>query len=596
MKVGPLVLGVVAIAGAIGVFAVLGDREPGSHKELAARFRITDASAPVGEPISNSSRDYGIESLDLELKDLSAELEEAFESKNLDRIRPLLTEDFRGSTFDGIAALAGADEIVEIDGGESERWTDGSDEFLASLQAYFDHFDVIYDAFFKVKHYYDGEVFTRRAIVKIKLDLRAMRKDDGTHQEFVYWKCALARPADRWLIQRAFIISRHQIAAPKALFSDVTGASGLTMVEPADRAVTGLGNISSIDRRHGTNYDYGGVSVYDVDGDEDLDIFMPNAYGPAALFINRGDGTFEDEAQKRGIVCDGGARGAVFGDIDNDGDADLFVCRGPFHHPDVPARSNLFFENLGGGKFRDATAKAGLELTGASMTAVFLDYDRDSYLDLYVANYGDGKDESGDAHPFLATNGLRNRLYRNRGDGTFEDVSVAARVHNDTYWSYAVAVVDWNKDRYPDLYVANDFGPNNFLVNRGDGTFEDRASALGIEDIGNGMGASFADYNDDGVWDLYVVNMQSSTGRRVLSAAADVLTNKEDFQYLWKLTLGNSLFEGRRDGGFDSRGIELGVADCGWAWNGDFTDFDADGDLDLLVMNGYFSGAEKKDC
>jgi hypothetical protein len=561
---------------------------------LDASFPAGLSAADRGDPIANDARGYALESLDLALKDPMARLEEAFEARSVERVGSLLTDDFVGSGYDGLVEVVG--DSARLDSGASSSRPSGREDFLRELQWYFDRFDYIYESFFKVKHYSDGKVFTRLADVKIKQDLRGRRADGAIHQEFVYWKATLVKQNEQWKIARATIVERHQSAAPHTMFTEVTAASGLSISEPPDRAVTGLGNINPIDRRSGTNFDYGGVCLVDVDVDGDLDAFMTNAFGKFSLFLNDGEGRFRDEAESRGITGEGGARGAVFGDVDNDGDPDLFVCRGPFHHPAYPQATNLFYENTGGGHFREATERAGLELVGASMSAVFLDYDRDGFLDLYVANYGDGNNAEGESHPFLATNGIRNKLYRNRGDGTFEDVSMSSGIGRTTYWSYAVAVVDWNLDRYPDIYVANDFGPNEFWVNGGDGTFRDEATRRGIEDIGNGMGASFCDYDDDGDWDLYVVNMQSSTGRRVLSAAKDVLTNPDDFQYLWKLTLGNTFFENDGVGGFDEKAPELGIADCGWAWNADFADFDADGDQDLLVMNGYFSGPEKKDC
>jgi len=596
MKTGKLLfLGALAMAAVVAV--VVWSRE-GSAPELQARFADLDArfasspEAPPGEPVTNDSDEYALESIDLGLKDLMADLEEAFEGKDAEAVGALVTDDFRGSSFGDLVEVTSG--VAERDSGPSENWVDEREALVRELGDFFDRFQYVYEAFFKVKEYFDGQVFTERVGCKVKLDLRGKRADGSVHQEFVYWKCALAKAGETWKIDRAFLIERHQSASREPLFTEITSASGLYVTEPPDRAVTGIGNISPIDRQQGTNFDYGGVCVYDVDGDGDLDIFMPNAYGAFALYVNQGDGTFVDEAARRGIDGSGGARGAVFGDADNDGDPDLYVCRGPFHTDDIRAETNLFYENVGEGRFREVTERAGLELVGSSMSATFLDYDRDGYLDLFVANYGDGKSE-GESHPFHATNGIANKLYRNRGDGTFEDVSTAAGVGAETFWSYAVAVCDWNKDGHPDIYVANDFGPNNFYVSQGDGTFRDLAKQLAIEDVGNGMGAAFVDYDHDADWDLYVVNMQSGTGRRVLSAAKKVVTAERDFQYLWKLTLGNSFFE-LEDGKFLSKGKDLGIADSGWGWHADFFDYDADGDRDLLVMNGYFSGAEKKDC
>ncbi len=400
----------------------------------------------------------------------------------------------------------------------------------------------------------------------------------------------LAKTDGEWKVQRADVVERHQVASNRPLFKEVTAASGLFLKEPPNRAIHGVDNIYRNERDF-SNYDYGGIAVYDVDQDGDHDILMPSAYGPCSLFINKGDGTYVDEARERGLDDEGGMRGAVFGDVDNDGDPDLYVCRSIFHHPDVYHKSGLFYENVGGGRFEEKTAKSGLLKLTPAMTASFLDYDLDGDLDLFVASYGIGAIN----HQFRADNGTPCLLYRNRGDGTFEDVSDAAGIGRETFWSYALAVVDWNKDRYPDIYVANDYGPNQFYVNQGDGTFVDEAQKLGIVDVGNGMGASFVDRNRDGEWDLLVTNMQSGTGQRVLSVMED-LVSPEVFRNLWKLTLGNTFFQSDGEGGLEEVASAIGIANCQWAWDGDFADFDADADLDLLVVNGYYSGTQAKDC
>lgn len=580
-----------------------GDAMPGSTKadkhdynpELLERFRTEHTDK--GKPLRNGQGDYSIELLDLQLKDVAAAFEEAFEAKSASKFCLGFTEDFRGSCPADLVATSttGIAESNETDA-TLTNWIDGKKEFQSALQQYLDRFDIIYEAFFKMKEYDEDHVFENSVHCKLTLDLRGVRKDGATHQDFMKWKISLRKAQDTWNIDRLFVIERHQLASPKTMFREVTSAAGLLVAEPPDMAINGIGQIYTGDAKP-TNFDYGGVCLYDVDGDGDHDIFMPNAYGPFALYMNQGDGTFREESRERGIEASMGARGAVFGDVDNDGDPDLFVARSSFHDPNAEMQGNLFFENLGEGRFREATKKAGLAATSWGMSPVFLDYDVDGDLDLFVANYGTMKhDRATTAHPYNSDKGLVNFLYQNDGNGKFTEVANAAGLGKDTYWSYAVAVCDLNGDRYPDLYVANDFGPNQFYVNQKDGTFVDRADELGIRDIGNGMGAAFADQNGDGLWDLYVTNMQSKTGQRVLAASKD-MTKEEDFRYLWKLTLGNVLFEGKHDGTFsENRALDLGVANCGWAWNGDFADFDADGDEDLLVVNGYYSAEGTKDC
>jgi len=568
-----------------------GGASGGVEAEVLRRFETHDADP--GTVIEPGSFDYSLEMLDLDLKDVVRELEIAFERRDARAFAGGLSEDVRGSMFDGIHT--GSTGREEVRSGPSSRFADGRDAVAEELAAYFDHFDLIYDGFFKVKEYL-GKVHTRRVHAKVKQDIRGKREDGSVHQEHVVWKMAFRRESDTalWEVDRIFLYSREQRNAPRSLFREVTTAAGLYRTEPPHCAINGLAGIQLVEDR--TQFDYGGVSLYDVDQDGRLDILMPNAYGSFALFMNQGDGTFREEAEQRGIVGPGGCRGAVFGDLDNDGDPDLYVARAPFHHPSIPRNPGSLFENVGGGRFRDITSKAGVRVVGAFMTPVMLDYDLDGDLDLYVTNYGFGEVyETGGFNPYNSTNGLRNYLWRNDGGLQFTDVTAEAGLAKETYWSYAVSVVDWNRDRHPDIYVANDFGPNNFYVNRGDGTFEERSKELGVVDVGNGMGAAFVDYDNDARWDLYVTNMQSSTGQRVLRTASS-LVDDEQMHYLWKLTLGNSMFRGREDGFSPSVAADLGIANCQWAWNGDFADFDADGDADLVVVNGYYSGVEAKDC
>lgn len=570
------------------------DTSPYSHDDPALVERLKTPEENLGHVIGSGAFDYSLETLDLDLKDVAAKFENALEARDAAAFAAVLAEDVTGSMFEGL--LTGSDGVDAVTTGPSKRFLSGRAEFEKAAGEYLANFSLVYDGFCKVKKYL-GQSHSRRVHAKMKTDLRAIRTDGSIHHEHLVWRVAFRRADESsdWLVDRMYLIEREQRNAPKSLFREVTTSAGLYATESPFCAITGLGNIHLAE--NATQYDYGGVCVYDIDGDGDLDVFMPDAYGNFGLFMNRGDGTFANEIEGSGIVSVGGTRGAVFGDLDNDGDADLFICRAPHHHPSIPLNSNSLFENLGGGKFREITTPAGVRRKGASMTPVLLDYDRDGDLDIYVVNYGFGEAyRKGEHHPYNATHGEKNVLYRNDGKLKFTEVTDPAGLGKDTYWSYAVAVTDWNKDLWPDIYVANDFGPNNFYVNQGDGTFVDRAEELGILDVGNGMGATFVDYDRDTHWDLYVTNMQSSTGQRVLSTAKDLVSD-EDMKLLWKLTLGNVLFRGTESGKFTASVAEdLGVNNCEWAWNADFADFDADADLDLIVVNGYYSGVESKDC
>ncbi len=224
------------------------------------------------------------------------------------------------------------------------------------------------------------------------------------------------------------------------------------------------------------------VTAADYDGDGWIDLYLTNSGRGDAnrLFRNRGDGTFEERAAQSGVACgnaEGACMHAVFGDIDNDGDPDLYVAKW--------AAENQLFENQGDGTFRDVTARAGVGHWGYANSATFVDFDRDGRLDLLVGNYfaeqvidpRTGALARSDLwnpvssrvmHSTFthADNGGRTLLYRNRGDGTFEDVAEASGLEFRG-WTLAVGAADLDNDGWPDLYLANDFGPDELYFSTG---------------------------------------------------------------------------------------------------------------------------------
>ncbi len=301
-----------------------------------------------------------------------------------------------------------------------------------------------------------------------------------------------------------------------------------------------------------------GVALADYDNDGDIDIYFvsrapnhPNNYsGPNRLFRNNGDGSFTDvalEAGLQGVFTDSVFMnlGAAWGDYDNDGDMDIYLTnKGP----------NQLYENLGDGTFVGVTEAAGVAAgPRESTSAVWFDYDLDGDLDLYVSNFGS---------TFGILDG-RNLLYRNNGDGTFTNVTDEAGVSDDGY-AWTTMAFDANADRYPDLYVVNDYGANHFYLNNGDGTFREATSEYGLEDAGHSMGVTVGDYDGDGKLDLYVTNI------------ADEDTPEP-----------NPLFHNVGYRRYEDRAQEAGVQIAGWGWGTEFFDYDLDGDLDLYVVNGF---------
>jgi len=270
-----------------------------------------------------------------------------------------------------------------------------------------------------------------------------------------------------------------------------------------------------------------GVCVADFDGDGWTDIYFVNARDrydrgikvQNALYHNNRDGTFSDVTDKAGVPGTGFGLGCVWGDYDNDGFPDLFVTQ---------FGKNVLYHNNGDGTFSDVTDKAGvggLETGMFHAGATFVDYDRDGKLDLYVGTYVAMDNDSQryckigamlTSCPPSAFKGSPNALYHNNGDGTFTNVTKKAKILEPEGKSLSVGAADFDNDGWPDIFVAND-GVRAFLFrNRRDGTFEETAGITGMaySQTGQPMAAmciSLGDYDNDGLLDLYISDFQGSS-------------------------------------------------------------------------------------
>jgi hypothetical protein len=273
----------------------------------------------------------------------------------------------------------------------------------------------------------------------------------------------------------------------------------------------------------------GGIAVFDYDGDGLPDIFFTNGADVASLnksepkyrnrlYRNVGGMKFKDLTGDAGLAGSGYSIGASAADYDNDGHVDLFVAG---------VRSNHLYRNAGNGRFEDVTAKSGIRSDVWSITGGWLDYDNDGLLDLFVVNYLKWSPENapfcGDpvgkirayCHPRFF-DGLPNTLYRNRGDGTFEDVSAKAGIASQTGKGMSVAFADYDGDGFADLFVTNDKLPNSLFHNLGNGKFAEVALEAGaaLPDDGrniSGMGADFRDYDNDGRPDILCTALAGET-------------------------------------------------------------------------------------
>ena len=307
--------------------------------------------------------------------------------------------------------------------------------------------------------------------------------------------------------------------------------------------------------------DVNGVSVADYDQDGDLDIFLVSIYRFEAnnpqtwsrLLQNNGENGFEDVTETAQLLVEnktirrgwmGDRMGASWGDYDNDGYPDLFLSNDG---------GDELWRNKGAGTFENVTEKAGVQGCSDcySSNGLWWDYDLDGDLDLYVSDW------------------LRvNRMHENQGDGTFLDVSQQSGLA-DTSKTWTSIPLDVNQDLLPDLYIVNDFGPNKLMLNQGDGTFQEKTTIYGLEDVGDGMGVDICDYNNDGHFDIYVTNIFRHEP--------------------------NPFFVNNGQNRFINLAKPMGIDNTGWGWGARFFDADHDMDEDLYVVNGMNLSAGRGD-
>ncbi len=318
------------------------------------------------------------------------------------------------------------------------------------------------------------------------------------------------------------------------------------------------------------------VSVADFDDDGRPDLYFTNSrFGePNALYRNKGNGTFEDVAATVGLADlnrpgDGVSMGAVWGDFDNDGREDVLVYRYGYL---------ALFRNVDGRHFEDVTEHAGLRRWVNSNGAIWLDYDRDGLLDLYVTAYFRDFDLWHLATTKImhnsfefATNGGKNLLFRNLGGGKFQDVTDRAGV-GSTRWTLAAASADFNGDQWPDIYLANDYGPEELYLNDHGRRFILTTAGLESESK-SGMSVALGDAFNRGRLDAFITN---------ISERGYLFQNNN-------LRL-NQMPEARR-----FRNVAEGaIADAGWAWGAQFGDLNNDGANELFVANGFISADRQK--
>ena len=360
----------------------------------------------------------------------------------------------------------------------------------------------------------------------------------------------------------------------------------------------------------------GGVAVGDINNDGLQDIFFTGNMVENALYINEGDLSFRDITKEANIGGDERwVTGATMADVNADGWMDIYVSvSGKF-----ATTKNQLYINQGVGEegkisFIEEAEIRGIADSGRSTQGTFFDYDKDGDLDLYVANYPatgfktpaysyaiyvDSKEEA-----------KSDKLYQNKGDGTFEDVTVQSGILNFGL-SLSATVGDFNQDGWEDIYVSNDFAsPDYFYFNNGDGTFRDEVKTTTKHTAFFGMGTDVADINNDGLLDILQMDMTPEDNRRNKANMASM--NIAGFWEIVNYGLGYQYMQNavQLNNGIDQDGLPhfsdisriTGMSSTDWSWAGLMADFDNDGWKDVYITNGtrrdinnkdYFNSIEK---
>ncbi len=534
---------------------------------------------PTGIPLSMKTRVYlaNIEErgLTLSTKGFPA-IKAAIKKDDPAKLRAFLSDDFKAMVLDadaGPARTQGAVTMKRFNPGDAgvqlkELDADGFVKFVLELKHRFTG-DVKLD--WKLKNLIPVEKSEADGPYQATGQFRFAGKDtEGRPLEIIFEIAYDLAPIPApdviaetkgWL--RSFAVtSLHVGRAPNHLLVNVAAERGLDPTElfdnwkqpPAKRIVTS-----------------GGVHLADINDDGFTDVLITDVEGPH-LYLAGADGQFKDVTRGSGLSPSRQTTIAAFGDFDSDGLPDLVL-------------DNQVLKNLGGGRFRNYTARSSLKLTDATTFSV-ADYDRDGNLDLYVSRqHGSGM--TGDSW-IAGPGGPGNQLWRNLGNWQFENVTAQANAEAGKLSCFTTVWLDVNNDGWPDAYSINEFGGGRLLVNQRNGTFQSRPLVEDWNDFGS-MGLQVADVNNDGHIDIFTDNMFTKAGRRMMENLPEDSYPPEVMKHIKRFVIGSELYLNEGGLSFRRAGHDMHVYQVGWSYGPSFVDLDNDGFQDLYATSGFMS-------
>ncbi|MBI1900194.1 MAG: VCBS repeat-containing protein [Planctomycetia bacterium] len=496
-----------------------------------------------------------------------------------------LAEGFEGSLPGGEWTTAHSDSVIEIrrrDPTAGARWA-GATEFVDEVLAWRGLLD-------------EGSRGCQAEIGLVRLSPQRRGEFAGPWSSL--WRVRLAGRRDRALvevsfrarlklgpvgedlgsrrgwIQSATVESLQAAKGKEPLFADVTDATGIATWQMHDNW-RGTGKSPG-----GT----GGVYLGDIDQDGNLDLLSTDVTYGFTLYCGTENGVFLDVTDQAGIPRmpprpDVPGAHACLADLDGDGDEDIVL------------QANVY-ENIGGRRFRDVTSLCNLQIKDPSAIVV-ADYDRDGRIDLYETHHHAPSYRQAGQPPRKCAwidggFGYSNILWRNVGNWQFEDVTDRAGAAGNGGNAFTAVWLDVNNDQWPDILSINEFGCNALLINQRNGAFrqnEDLDPIFG----GFSMGVAAGDYDNDGHTDIYVANMYSKAGNRILANVDRAAYPPTLYAKIAEATTGNKLYRGLGNGRFEVVAAEKALREIGWTYGPAFVDLNADGLLDIYSTAGFIS-------